>query len=102
MLVYLLLYQKDPKNSLVKTETYSSGIIAFQDVLLQNDTYIHYAQLPIEEKLTSISITKETIDHFEQSVIQLLEKILNPTHPFIQTEEIENCKYCDFKSICRK
>ena len=102
LLVYLLLYQKDPKNSLVKTETYSSGIIAFQDVLLQNDTYIHYAQLPIEEKLTSISITKETIDHFEQSVIQLLEKILNPTHPFIQTEEIENCKYCDFKSICRK
>jgi len=102
LLIYLLLYQKDPKNSLVKTETYSSGIIAFQDVLLQNETYIHYAQLPIEEKLTSISITKETMDHFEQSVIQLLDQILDPALPFVQTEEIENCKYCDFKSICKK
>lgn len=102
LLVYLLLYQKDPKNTLVKTESYSSGIIAFQDVLLQNETYIHYAQLPLAEKSTSTSITTVSIDHFEKIVIQLLEQILNPELPFIQTKEIKNCQYCDFKSICKK
>lgn len=102
LLMYLLLYQKDPNNTLVKTKNYSSGIIAFQDVLLQNETYIHFAQLPLEDKSTTTAFTKTEIDHFEQTLVHLIEQILNPELPFIQTEEIKNCQYCDFKSICKK
>lgn len=102
LLVYLLLYQKDPKNTLVKTAKYTSGIIAFQDVLLQNETYIHFAQLLLEDKTTTTAFSKTEIDHFEQTVTHLIEQILNPELPFMQTEEIKNCQYCDFKSICKK
>jgi len=45
------------------------------------------------------------LDYKEQFTEQLtacLEELFNPDVPFTQTQEIENCKYCSFKAICRR
>lgn len=39
---------------------------------------------------------------FKQGLIDLLAEIVDPDKPFEPTDIPENCRYCDFKSICRK
>ena len=48
------------------------------------------------------AIDKESMELFEQMLIELLEQILDPTIPFIQTPEAENCTYCPFTAICTR
>ncbi|MCI0450091.1 MAG: PD-(D/E)XK nuclease family protein [Chlorobi bacterium] len=45
-------------------------------------------------------IVKEKTLLFENKLKGLLEKIFDSATPFTQTDEIERCKYCDYKSIC--
>ena len=47
-------------------------------------------------------LTDEIIDEFEQNLSLLLENLLNTDVPFQQTEDIDRCKYCDFKAICAR
>jgi CRISPR/Cas system-associated exonuclease Cas4 (RecB family) len=47
-------------------------------------------------------IGKESMEIFEELLKDLLEKILDPKIPFIQTEDVENCTYCPFTSICTR
>jgi CRISPR/Cas system-associated exonuclease Cas4 (RecB family) len=39
---------------------------------------------------------------FETYLIELLEEIFNPKIPFQQTSVVEHCKYCSYKTICRR
>ena len=39
---------------------------------------------------------------FKQGLIDLLAEIVDPDKPFEPTDIPEHCRYCDFKSICRK
>jgi len=32
----------------------------------------------------------------------LLEDIFNPEIPFTQTEIVEKCTYCNFKTLCKR
>ena len=41
-------------------------------------------------------------EQFELYFRKLLEEIFNTAIPFQQTTNIENCKYCSYKQICRK
>jgi ATP-dependent helicase/nuclease subunit B len=103
LLMYLYMYKKeDSDHQLLKTEQYQAGIISFKEVLLQNPDFIYYATNAIEKKDKSIFITSELIDIIGVMIKVLIEKILNPELPFIQTDEISHCTYCDFSSICRK
>jgi ATP-dependent helicase/nuclease subunit B len=47
-------------------------------------------------------IGKESMKIFEEMMIILLEKILDPDIPFIQTDDAENCTYCPFTAICTR
>jgi len=47
-------------------------------------------------------IDQESMKIFEESLKDLLEKILDPKIPFQQTEDPENCTYCPFKAICTR
>jgi len=39
---------------------------------------------------------------FEIILIQLLETIIDPKTPFVQTSDVNNCQYCDFKDVCNR
>jgi CRISPR/Cas system-associated exonuclease Cas4 (RecB family) len=47
-------------------------------------------------------ITASEIEAFEAGVRELIADIMNPAIPFTMTEEIQNCKYCDFKVLCQR
>ena len=39
---------------------------------------------------------------FRERLQVLLEDIFNPEIPFTQTEIVEKCTYCDFKTLCKR
>jgi hypothetical protein len=45
-------------------------------------------------------IPQEILNLYEAKLNELLAKIFDSTTPFIQTAEIERCKYCKYNSIC--
>jgi hypothetical protein len=47
-----------------------------------------------------INITQNVIDDFELQLEIVLTKINN--NNFVQTTELKNCEWCDYKSICRR
>jgi len=97
LLCYAYLYQNDKNNKLLKTNEIQCGIIAFQELYKQNEEYISYAEID-KEKILTVSI----LQLFEEHLKQIFSSILDLETPFTQTEEEENCKYCDYKGICNK
>lgn len=41
-------------------------------------------------------------DEFRERLQKLLDEVYDPKVPFSQTEDIKNCEYCDFKTLCGK
>lgn len=50
--------------------------------------------------LKEFSNISDYFKEFEESVLELIDEINNGSLPFVQTDDVERCKYCDFKSIC--
>ena len=42
------------------------------------------------------------IDEFEKKLAELINEIKNPDMPFKQTEDLDNCTYCEFKVMCNR
>lgn len=47
-------------------------------------------------------LTKEHLDSFEEALKGLILEILDPSKPFNQTEDEQNCRYCAFRVTCRR
>jgi CRISPR/Cas system-associated exonuclease Cas4 (RecB family) len=45
-------------------------------------------------------INTEDLSEFEKILKKIIYEIFNTSHPFEQTINIDDCKYCPFKSIC--
>lgn len=45
---------------------------------------------------------EEVMDEYEERLNNLLEEIFNEDIPFTQTQILKNCKYCKFKTICKR
>ena len=56
-------------------------------------------QLPDQDKNT---ISKQDLNDFETELKKLLVDIYNPQQNFSQTEDLNTCKYCPYRSICNK
>ena len=41
-------------------------------------------------------------ERYEELLNNILEELFDESTPFAQTQEIEHCKYCDFKTICKR
>jgi hypothetical protein len=39
---------------------------------------------------------------FENHLDIALEELFNPDIPFTQVEDVDMCRYCDYKKICRR
>jgi ATP-dependent helicase/DNAse subunit B len=95
MLCYAFLYQQGNHPDLIQTAEIQCGIIAFQELYQQNEDYIFYAEID-KDKILS----RDLLQLFEDYLKKLLSAILDENIAFYQTENEENCKYCDYKSIC--
>jgi hypothetical protein len=47
-------------------------------------------------------INEDSMETFEELLVGLVGKIMDPSVPFIQTEDTAICDYCPFASICTK
>ncbi len=47
-------------------------------------------------------ITPKILELFESHLINLLRDIINPELPFVQTDDENHCRYCDYAAICKK
>jgi CRISPR/Cas system-associated exonuclease Cas4 (RecB family) len=56
----------------------------------------------MEPKFTDGSTVQDNLDAFRETVVALIEEILNEKDPFAQTENLELCTYCDYKNICNR
>ena len=61
--------------------------------------------LKVSKKINSkhsevVKINQTVLDEFEAQLKITLSKIKN--NDFVQTSDIKNCEWCDFKSICKR
>ena len=91
LLMYKYLYLHN--NPGVKSETIQPGIVGFQK--LSHGLY----NLEINELHDLSTSFKETCDKYFN---EFLEDLFNKDIPFTQTEDDNNCSFCDFKSICKR
>lgn len=48
------------------------------------------------------TLSSAEIEEFGQRLEQLVKDIYDPNQPFIQTEDIDRCSYCEFKKVCKR
>lgn len=90
LLTYAWMYQK---NNPAIVDNMLSGIITFRELSKGLKT-VHVNGI---DKLNT-----DNLNDFENQLTHLLEDIMNPEMEFKQTTDIENCKYCSFKTICNR
>lgn len=39
---------------------------------------------------------------FENGLIRIAEEMLNPEEEFFQTDDLQQCRYCDYKNLCQR
>jgi PD-(D/E)XK nuclease superfamily len=57
---------------------------------------------PFKMGKTDIDNVLPYLKEFESGLTDVVSELYNAQIPFSQTEEINNCQYCQFKSICRR
>jgi len=97
LLCYAYLYQNSSHPLLVPANEFQCGIISFQEIYKESEEYICYAQIDKEKILTCNILLM-----FEENLKQLISLILDKNSAFCQTQDVENCTYCDYKWICNK
>lgn len=91
LLVYKYLYLKNHTN--VKPLDIEPGIIGLQN--LSNGIF----KLETSE---CKFFNNDFIKDFEDYFTRLIEEVLNTDIDFHQTDKDSNCRFCDFKSICKR
>ena len=102
LFLYMLLYKyRDPKqfspDLFPDTET-EAGIVYLRDAL-KGETATHFAEWKDEE--TGSSGIGQHLEDFEKELKSLIKSLLE-CDSFIQTEDPDHCKYCDYASICQR
>ena len=95
LLMYSWLYNN--QNSKVKSQKLNeikAGLISFRQISSGLQTVI----FPDKSEL----LTDDVFFQIESIITQILSDIYNSQKPFLQTENIDNCKYCPYKSICNR
>lgn len=47
-------------------------------------------------------LNESTLFSFETELKKLLENLLNPDIPFVQTDDVKHCEYCPYNQICKR
>ncbi|NOY50696.1 MAG: NTP transferase domain-containing protein [Chlorobi bacterium] len=95
-----------------KTKFSKAFQLVFYKFLYENN---HYTDLAVEAGIISLrnlsnsfmrfgikGLDKDTSLYFVDLLNELFDEIYNPDISFSQTEDENNCEYCDFKDICNR
>ena len=94
LLMYAYLYLK--MNPQYLNTNVLAGNFSFKNI---NEGFLHITK-KIDNKKQELIINSEVLDKIEEQISEVLIKIM--TESFTQTENEENCKYCDYKLICNR
>ncbi len=89
LLMYAWLYSRMKGNTL----PVSSGIVSFRKL---SDGFMNVSTPDGE------FILPQTLDYFEKALFELLDELFDPEKKFSQTEDLDICRLCDFRGICRR
>jgi len=68
----------------------------------QSEKSRYHLQICEARNRTPITDYRAIADEFEELLANCLSTLFDPELPFIQTEHIENCQYCSYRSVCCK
>ncbi|MEI6767257.1 MAG: PD-(D/E)XK nuclease family protein [Bacteroidota bacterium] len=88
LLMYSWLYYKQQGNVVS-----IPAIISFRNI----SSWAIHVTLPDDEHLNA-----DTLQRFEDILLDILAQIFDPSIPFTQTDKPENCTYCPYISICNR
>lgn len=109
----LFIPSKNRSNYVFQTFLYAAIVCRKQPLKVAPSLlYIHQAATETYSPVIQMGEPrkpKEPVDDFSQyeaefreQLQSLLEEIFQPEIPFIQTETIEKCTYCDYKALCKR
>jgi len=87
LMFYVLLF-----NSAVPDERPAAGIYKMREIT-EGTRYLNDNPYPVSDEL---------INKFSQRLAKLIEEVTDNNVPFVQTNEVERCVYCEFKDICMR
>lgn len=96
LLIYGMLYK-----SKAEGKTISPGLIYTQKIF-QSLFNTEIIAKSIFEKKKAITDYAEVEEEFSIRLRSCIEEMFNPEVPFFQTDEVDACKYCDFKQVCKR
>jgi CRISPR/Cas system-associated exonuclease Cas4 (RecB family) len=73
------------------------GLVFLKDVLKDNDKY----NIEIDKQEINY-IDYDLITRFKKNLNELISEILDKSIPFSQTQNLKNCEYCDYRTICKE
>ncbi len=56
----------------------------------------------VKIKSTNVDDHREYLDEFVTRLNSVVSEIFNPEIPFFQAPDKDSCKFCDFKTMCRR
>ncbi len=90
LLCYAWLYRSThPGDDLVEP-----GIVSVRNPTMYLQTLIHPGGRE--------PLSRDHLASFETELKKLLKEIMDPSNPFVQTNDEQNCIYCMFRKLCRR
>jgi CRISPR/Cas system-associated exonuclease Cas4 (RecB family) len=88
---YLFRHGRNEKSIKIR-----AGIISLKKL---NEGFMSVPSLSSSENNESL-IREEDLAEFEKILEEILEEVYDLSVPFMQTEDVKRCEYCDFVSLC--
>ncbi|MDD4235000.1 MAG: PD-(D/E)XK nuclease family protein [Bacteroidales bacterium] len=93
IMLYTILFAE--KNNCISNSM--PGLVFLKDVLKDNDKY----NIEIDKQEINY-IDYDLITRFKKNLNELISEILDKSIPFSQTQNLKNCEYCDYRTICKE
>jgi len=93
LLVYKYLYLVENHDKHLNPDDIEPGIIGFQK--LSNGIFSL-------DTSSNDELNDDFMTNSEKYFVRFFEEVLNQEIPFSQTDKEQNCRFCDFRNICKK
>ena len=93
--LYGYLYKDTADNQQIKP-----GIIYVRDIFKKD--FAPFIKYKSEKQKVEVDNYMDFNDDFVENLRACVEEIFDTSVPFFQTKNLDTCKYCNFKSICKR
>jgi len=99
LLMYACLFKQDANFTHYTDHQITSGIVSFQTLHKDIENHIIIPEIKYNQAYHEY-LSDELLSEFRGHLKSLLEEILKEEYPFTQTDNSENCNYCDYQEFC--